>query len=111
MTETKNVYVKYCPNVFLAECTQPYEKDDTVILTTKYGKENECVIHNLIFQKNGKFYYSITRADGFNSQERAKNRADKLQGYAANAENRSTAYYEASHEGPPRSGLRFPMKM
>lgn len=33
-----NTYSKYCPNVFLAKCTDRHEKGDTVLVTTKYGK-------------------------------------------------------------------------
>lgn len=106
-----NNYVKFCPNVFLAECAEKHEKGEVITLTTKYGKENECIVHNLIFEKNDKFYYSITREDGFNSQQRAANRAEKLEGYAANAEKRSTEWYEKSNEGRDFLALGEPIKI
>src|SRR5690606_16133512 len=70
-----NTYAKYCPNVFLAKCEEQYQKGDIITVTTKYGKENECEVHNLILVKDGFYYHSITRTDGFNSQERAKRKA------------------------------------
>ena len=107
-----NTYKKYCPNVFVAQCTEKHEKGDTIILHTKYGKEVENEIHNFLGQtKDGFYLYSITRLDGLNSQQRAQNKADKLEGYAANAEKRSTAYYEASQEGRDFLVLGEPIKI
>jgi hypothetical protein len=106
-----NTYTKYCPNVWVAKCTQKHQKDDIIILTTKYGKENECYVHNLLFEKDGFFYYSITRVDGLNSQERAKQKAKKLQNWANNAEKRSTSYWEASQEGKDFLVLAEPIKI
>ncbi len=107
-----NTYKKYCPNVFVAQCTEKHEKGDTIILHTKYGKEVENEIHNFLGQtKDGFYLYSITRLDGLNSQQRAQNKADKLEGYAANAEKRSTAYYEASQEGRDFLVLGEPIKV
>lgn len=107
-----NTYAKYAPNVFLAECESQHEKGETIIVTTKHGKENECVVHNFIFTgRNGKHYYSITRADGFNSQQRAINKAEKLNGFAANAEKRSMDWYEKSNEGKDFLVLAEPIKV
>ena len=79
------VYKKYCPNVWVAECTEAHKKGDLIELETKYGKINECEVHNLVGQANGLFYYSITRTDGFDSREWAKRRADRLAKAAASA--------------------------
>ena len=107
-----NTYKKYCPNVFVAQCEEKHKKGDTIILHTKYGKEVENEIHNFLGQtKDGFYLYSITRLDGLNSQQRAQNKADKLEGYAANAEKRSTAYYEASQEGRDFLVLGEPIKI
>jgi hypothetical protein len=73
-----NTYHKFCPNVFLAQCTEPHEKGETILVETKYGKENECIVFNLVSQKGEFWYYSIVRSDGFNTQELAKRRADRL---------------------------------
>lgn len=94
-----NTYKKYCPNVFVANCEEKHEKGDIITITTKYGKENEHEIHNFMGQtSDGRYLYSITRVDGFNNQERALKKADRINGYAANAESRSEAYYKASQE-------------
>lgn len=106
-----NTYAKYCPNVFVAKCTEQHEKGDKIILTTKYGKENECIVFNLLGQKEGHHYYSIVRADGFNVQEWAKKRAERLQTASANAENKSTAYWNASQEGKDFLSLGEPIKI
>ena len=106
-----NTYSKFCPNVFLAKCTEKHEKGETIFVTTKYGKENESVVHNLIYERDGFYYYSITRADGFNIQERAKAKAEKYTTWAESAENKSTQYYEASHEGRDFLALGEPIKV
>lgn len=43
-----NTYKKYCPNVFVAQCTEKHEKGDLIEVSTKYGKENQCIIHNFV---------------------------------------------------------------
>ncbi len=110
-TLTQNTYVKYVPNVFLALCHKPYEKGETIKVATKYGKENDCIVFNCIGSKEGRFYYSIVRADGFNVQEWAKKRAEKLQNAAINADKKSTQYYEASNEGREFLSLGEPIKI
>lgn len=108
----KNTYKKYCPNVFVAQCTEEHEKGSLVILTTKYGQEHENEIHNYLGKtQNGYFLYSITRVDGFNHQERAKKKAEKLKGYASNAEQRSTKHYKDSQEGRDFLSLGEPIKI
>lgn len=90
-----NTYAKYTANVFVAESTERYLKGDTILMTTKYGQEHECIVYNCVLQKNGFFYYSIVRADGFNSQERAKKKSEKLVNASKNAENKSTEYWKS----------------
>jgi len=109
--KTANTYSKYIPNVFLAKCTEKHEKGATILVATKYGKENECIVFNLIGEKDGFYYYSIVRADGFNVQEWAKKRAERLQNASANAEKKSTQYYEASNEGREFLSLAEPIKI
>ena len=81
-----NTYSKFCPNVFLAKCSEKHEKGEYIDVTTQYGKENECIVFNLIYEKEGYFYYSIVRADGFNVQQWAANKADKYEVWAGSAE-------------------------
>lgn len=106
-----NTYRKYCPNVFVAQCEQEYQKGDIITITTKYGKENEHVIHNLVGKNNELFFYSITRADGYDNQVRAQNKVDKLNQYADNAEQRSDAWREKSNEGKDFLVLAEPIKV
>ncbi len=106
-----NTYRKYCPNVFVAQCEQEYQKGETITLTTKRGKENEHIVHNLVFHKNGLFYYSITRADGFNAQERAKRKAERIQGWADSAERKSNQAYQASNKHRDFLSLGEPIKV
>ena len=106
-----NTYSKYCPNVFLAKCTEKHEKGTSITVTTKYGKENESIVFNLIFKKDDCYYYSIVRADGFNVQEWAKRKAERLQNAGSNAEKKSDQYYEASKEGKDFLVLAEPIKI
>lgn len=108
---TMNTYQKYCPNVWLAKCTERHEKGAIIEVETKYGKPNESIVFNLIAEKDGFFFYSIVRADGFNVQEWAKRRADRLNGAAANAEKKSTQYWNASQEGADFLRLAEPIKV
>lgn len=106
-----NTYSKFAPNVFLAKCAETHEKGEIIDVQTKYGKQNESIVFNLIYEKDGFFFYSIIRADGFNAQERAAAKADRYSGYAANAEKRSNQYYEASNEGKDFLSLGEPIKV
>lgn len=106
-----NTYSKYVPNVFLAKTTECHGKGDIIILTTKYGKENEVIIYNLIYTKDGFYFYSFVRADGFNIQERAKNKAVRYENWAGSAEKKSNEYYEASQEGKDFLSLWEPIKV
>ena len=98
-------------NVFYAKCTERHAKGDIINVTTKYGKENECEVFNLIFSKDGFHYYSIIRADGTNAQTRAKAKADRYSSWAASAENKSDQYYQASQEGRDFLSLAEPIKV
>ncbi|MBL4703205.1 MAG: DUF3560 domain-containing protein [Flavobacteriales bacterium] len=106
-----NTYQKYCPNVFVAKCEQEYKKDNLITLTTKYGKENDHIVHNLIGKTETHFFYSITRADGFNSQERALKKIENLNNWALSAEKRSDDWREKSNEGKDFLALAEPIKI
>lgn len=106
-----NSSVKYAPNVFLAKCAESHLRGEIIPVTTKHGKDNDSVIHNLILEKNGFFYYSITRADGCNLQERAKNKAGKYGDWAESAENKSTEYWERSNKDADFLRLGEPIKV
>lgn len=107
-----NTYKKYCANVFVAKCEEKQEKGDSITVTTKYGKENDHIVHNFLGEtRDGHFLYSITREDGYNCQERAKAKAERINGYAANANKRSDQFYEASKEGSDFLRLAEPIKI
>lgn len=93
-----NTYSKFSANVFVAKCEEEYQKGDIINVTTKYGKENECEVHNLVAKNNGFFFYSITRVDGMDAKERLRRKAERYSQYAENAEARSEAYVNKSNE-------------
>ncbi len=107
----KNTYSKYCPNVFVAKCPAQHEKGEVIILTTKYGQEHECMVFNKVAEVFPFYYYSIVRADGYNVQERAKAKAERLASWAASAEKKSDQYWEASNEGADFLRLAEPIKI
>lgn len=106
-----NTYSKYTANVWLAKTENEYQRDDIIEVTTKYGKVNEHIVFNLIYQKDGFNYYSIIRADGFNAQERARRKAERYATYQQNAENRARDWQEKSHEGRDFLILAEPIKI
>lgn len=106
-----NTYSKYVPNVFLAKCTEKQEKGSTINVETKYGKANESIVFNLIYEKDGFFFYSIVRADGYNIQERAKAKAERYKSWSNSAAKKSDQYYQASQEGRDFLSLAEPIKV
>ncbi len=106
-----NTYYKFAPNVFLAKCTEKHERGEIIPVETKYGKENDSIVFNLIFERDGFYYYSIVRADGFNVQEHARRRAERLQNASSNAEKRSNQYYAASNKDSAFLSLGEPIKI
>lgn len=106
-----NTYYKFCPNVFLAKCEEKHDKGDVISVTTKYGKENEHIVHNLIGERGGFFFYSITRADGFNCQERAKRKAEKYEQASINADKRAHEYFRKSEKDADFLSLGEPIKV
>lgn len=110
-----NTYKKYCPNVFVAQCEEKHEKGDIIIVETKYGKENECIVHNFVgytgTKENPMYCYSITRADGYNNQERARNKVEKLNNWADNADKKGDEWREKSNEGKDFLALAEPIKV
>lgn len=106
-----NIYYKFAPNVYLAKCTEKHEKGEIIPVQTKYGKENDSIVFNLIMEREGFFYYSIVRADGFNVQEHAKRRAERLQNAAANADKKSMEYYNKGQKDHDFLSLGEPIKV
>lgn len=66
-----NKFKKYCPNVWIAECEEEYEKGDIIELTTKYNKEVECEVYNFLAKTSTeKYLYSIVRLEDESYAER-----------------------------------------
>lgn len=106
-----NTYAKYCPNVYVAKCDEQHEKGEVITVQTKYGKENECIVYNLVAQKDGFYYYSITRADGYNMQERARRKAERLQELAQSSREKGHQYYQKSNKDRGFLVLGEPVKV
>lgn len=106
-----NTYHKLTANVFLAKCSEKHDKGEVIPVTTQYGKDNDSIVFNLVLERDSFYYYSIVRADGFNVQEWAKKRADKLQNAALNAEKKSDGYYEKSNKDADFLSLGEPIKI
>lgn len=103
-----NKFKKYCPNVWVAECDDEYEKGDIIELETKYGKEVECEVYNLILQKDDKYYYSIVRLEDMTYAQR---KAEKYSNSAVNHATKSNGYYNAAQEGREFLVLGEPIKV
>ena len=106
-----NTYKKYCPNVFVAQCEEEHQKGDVIIIKTKYGKENEHIVHNLVGKNDNFFFYSITRKDRFNNQVRAKNKVEKLNSWADSADKKSDEAYQKSNKDKDFLSLGEPIKV
>lgn len=91
-----NKFKKYCPNVWVAECEQKHEKGEIITLETKYGKEVDCKVYNLIAERDGLFYYSIIRIE---EQTYAEKKAEKYNNASNRHKQKSDQYFEASQEG------------
>ena len=105
------MYYKFVPNVFLAKCDEKHERGEEIAVITKRGKENYCIVFNLIFERDGFYYYSIVRSDGFNVQEWAKRRAERRREWAASAERKSDEYYKRSNKDADFLSLGEPIKV
>jgi hypothetical protein len=104
-------YAKYCPNVWLAKCEEEHQKGDIIEVENRYGNVNESIVHNLVYEKDGYFFYSITRADGYNLQERAKRKAERYSNWADSAQKKSDMFREASNEGKEFLVMGEPIKV
>lgn len=106
-----NTYSKFVPNVFLAKCTEKHEKGETITVETRYGGENESIVFNLIYEKDGFYYYSIVREDGFNVQEWAKRKAERYANSSDKALSKSDEYYNRSNSHADFLSLAEPIKV
>ena len=103
-----NKFKKYCPNVWVAECEEEYEKGDIVKLETKYGKEVDCEVYNLILQKGELYYYSIVKIE---EQTYAERKAEKYSNASSNSLKKSNERMNAAQEGREFLSLGEPIKV
>lgn len=106
-----NTYSKFVANVFLAKCTEKHEKGETITVETRYGNENDSIVFNLIFEKDGYYYYSIVRSDGFNVQEWAKRKSERYKERAEKAASKSEEYFNKSNKDREFLSLGEPIKV
>ena len=106
-----NTYAKFAPNVWLVKTTEQKEKGDIIEVENKYGQAKEHIVHNLIKEKDGFFFYSITRADGYDAKAHAEKRAEKLRGYAGTAQAKSDQHWENSNRDRDFLSLGEPIKI
>jgi len=106
-----NKYKKYCPNVFVLESKESYNRGDIVEIETRYGKINEVIIFNKLLERDGIKYYSQIRADGFNMQERARLKSERYNDWSNSAAKKSDAAYEASNKHADFLSLGEPIKI
>lgn len=108
-----NKYTRIAAGAWVAACPEKHQEGDKILVTTKYGKENACIVRNFVGYKGTKeeplYCYSIIREDGFNSQERALKKAERIQGWADNAKKRSKDWYEKSQEASDFLSLGQPI--
>jgi hypothetical protein len=103
-----NKFKKYCPNVWVAECEEEYEKGEIIQLETKYGKEVDCEVYNLILQKGELYYYSIVRIE---EKTYAERKAERYGNAAQNSINKSNERMNAAQEGREFLSLGEPIKV
>lgn len=103
-----NRFKKYCPNVWVAECEEEYEKGDIIQLETKYGKEVDCEVYNLILQKGELYYYSIVKTE---EQTYAERKAEKYSNASSNSIKKSIERMNAAQEGREFLSLGEPIKV
>lgn len=104
-------FKKFCPNVFLAECETPHAKGDVIEITSQRGNTHEYLIHNLVAQKPGVWFYSITRQDGHNHQAYIKGRAERRARWAESASRKSDEAYNRSRKDSGFLSLGEPIKV
>lgn len=106
-----NCYRKYCPNVFVLESPEEYQRGDTADIETKYGKVHEVIVFNKLFTRNGLNYYSQVRSDGFNAQESARMKARRYSEWSDSAASKSDEYYRKSNRHSDFLSLGEPIKI
>ena len=102
-----NVFKKYCPNVWVAQCDEKHDKGEVITLETQYGKKVECEVYNLLAEKNDKVYYSIVRLE----ESYATRKAEEYRNSQAAHTKKSFEWYQKSQEGAEFLRLGEPIKV
>lgn len=107
-----NKFKKYCPNVWVAECEEKYDKGDIIEIETKYGKSVECEVYNFLgytgTKDNAKYCYSIVRLEDKSYTER---KAEKYLNASINTQSKQNEYFEKAQEGREFLVLGEPIKV
>lgn len=107
-----NKFKKYCPNVWVAECEEQYEKGEIISLETKYGKEVECEVYNFVgytgTKENPRYCYSVVKLEDKTYAER---KAEKYNRAATNNTNKRNEKWKESQEGAEFLSLGEPIKI
>ena len=101
-------FKKYCPNVWVAECEDEYEKGDIIQLETKYGKEVDCEVYNLVATKDGLHYYSIVKIEDKTYAER---KAERYANASINSQKKQSEWFDKAQEGREFLSLGEPIKV
>ena len=104
-----NKFIKYCPNVWVAECEEEYQKGDLIYLETKYGIQVECEVYNFLgYSRNKKRVYSVVRTE---EKSYAERKAEKYNNSAFKNMQKSNEKWEQSQEGKDFLSLGEPIKI
>lgn len=104
-------FKKHTSGVYVIETEQELENDSACTVTTRHGKEVDCLIWKLVSSKNGKNYYSYTRKDGFCRKEKHLNNAEKYLSAAEKSIDKAGHFYEKSNEHSAFLSLGEPIKV
>ena len=107
-----NRFRKYCPNVWVAECEEEYEKGEIIELETKYGKEVDCEVYNFLgytgTKENPKYCYSIVKLE---EKSYAERKAEKYENASANSQKKQKEWFDKADEGKEFLSLGEPIKV
>lgn len=107
-----NTFKKYCPNVWVAECEEEYEKGEIIQIETRRGKTVDCEVYNLLgdtkTEDNVKYLYSIVRLEDISYAER---KAEKYMNAGINSQKKQNEYFEKAQEGREFLMMGEPIKV
>jgi hypothetical protein len=112
LNKMENTFKKYTSGVYCIQSdNECLEHGESVIVTTRRGKEVDCIIWKKLFTKNDTTYYSYVREDGFNRSERLKKKAERVKNRVEKLNSKSDEYYEKSNKDRDFLCLAEPIKV